>query len=188
MLKKEFREEDIQRIRNIVTKKYDDNTKSQSGYKKLYTKYNEGDVWEENDRTWTIKNGIKQNITKLDKAKELTKIPIICPSCSKSMKHHLDQKMYKIHKTCMDCVAKAETEIRRLGKWEEYENSMIGEGVESFIKDYEQMLEDLINQTNQGFVTEAGDVEEWKGKIDKNKAQTTAHEFLNELKKSIQGS
>jgi len=186
MLKKEFKEEDIQRIRNIVTKKYDNNTRVQSGYTKSYMQYNEGDIWEENDRTWTIKDGIKQNITKLDKAKEIIKIPILCPSCKKPMKHHIDKKMYKIHKTCMDCVAKAETEIRRLGKWEEYEKAMIGEGVEHFIKDYEQMLEDLLNQSNKDFVTEAGDIEKWKGKIDKDKARTTAHEFLTELKNSIQ--
>ena len=188
MLKKEFKEEDIQRIRNIVTNKTGDNTRVQSGYKKQYKKYKEGDVWKEDDRTWTIKNGIKQNITKLDKAKEATKIPLLCPSCGKPMKHHLDKKMYKIHKTCMDCVAKAETEIRRLGKWHEYEKAMIGEGVEHFIKDYEQMLEDLLNQQNEGFVTEAGDVEKWKGSIDKAKVKTNAHDFLSKLRDSVQDS
>jgi len=100
----------------------------------------------------------------------------------------LDKKMYKIHKTCMDCVAKAETEIRRLGKWHEYEKAMIGEGVEHFIKDYEQMLEDLLNQQNEGFVTEAGDVEKWKGSIDKAKVKTNAHDFLSKLRDSVQDS
>ena len=69
MLKKEFREEDIQRIRNLATGKVGDKTRVQSGYKKQYQKRKEGDIWEEDGRTWTIKNGIKQNITKLDKAK-----------------------------------------------------------------------------------------------------------------------
>jgi hypothetical protein len=65
---------------------------------------------------------------------------------------------------------------------------MIGEGVEHFIKDYEQMLEDLLNQQNEGFVTEAGDVEKWKGSIDKAKVKTNAHDFLSKLRDSVQDS
>ena len=50
VLKKEFREKDVARIRNIVNKKYGDKTTTQIGYTKSSADYKEGDVWEENDK------------------------------------------------------------------------------------------------------------------------------------------
>ena len=87
LLKKEFKQSDVQRVRNIVNKDFTGKTKIQSGYQKTYTKYSEGDVWEESGKTWTIKNGIKQNITKLDYLKKQARVPLSCPKCEKSMKH-----------------------------------------------------------------------------------------------------
>ena len=56
-----------------------------TGYTKAKEFHDEGDIWEEDGTSaWTIKNGIKQNITKLDKAKEGIVLPLFCPSCSKS--------------------------------------------------------------------------------------------------------
>jgi hypothetical protein len=83
---------------------------------------NEGDVWEEADgRQWTIKNGIRQNVTKLDGAKT----PWWCPKCSKPMNHRFDIKFWRIRGHCMDCNIKLETEIRRQGKWKEYERNVM---------------------------------------------------------------
>ena len=70
LLKKEFKQEDVQRARNLINKKFGDKTKIQSGYQKAFVKHNEGDIWEESGKTWTIKNGIKQNVTKLDSVKD----------------------------------------------------------------------------------------------------------------------
>ena len=47
VLKKEFRERDVQRLRNIITKKYGDATGVQVGYEKQTEDRLEGDVWEE---------------------------------------------------------------------------------------------------------------------------------------------
>ena len=82
----------------------------------------EGDVWEDhNGKQWTIKNGIRQSITKLDDAKT----PWWCPTCSKPMNHRFDIKFWRIRGHCMDCNVKFETELRRQGKWEEYERSIM---------------------------------------------------------------
>lgn len=82
----------------------------------------EGDVWEDvNGKQWTIKNGIRQSVTKLDDAKT----PWWCPRCSKPMNHRFDVKFWRIRGHCMDCVIKDETEIRRQGKWEEYERKVM---------------------------------------------------------------
>lgn len=82
----------------------------------------EGDVWEDvNGRKWTVKNGIKQTVTKLDDAKT----PWWCPRCNKPLNHRFDVKFWRIRGHCMDCVIKDETEIRRQGKWEEYERNIM---------------------------------------------------------------
>jgi hypothetical protein len=82
----------------------------------------EGDVWEDvNGKQWTIKNGIRQTVTKLDDAKT----PWWCPKCSKPMNHRFDIKFWRIRGHCMDCNIKMETEIRRQGKWKEYEQSVM---------------------------------------------------------------
>ena len=63
VLKKEFKSKDVERLRNLVQGKYGDKTTMGTGYEKTKEFHGEGDVWEEDSRTWTIKNGLKQNIT-----------------------------------------------------------------------------------------------------------------------------
>ena len=65
MLKKEFNPKDVNRARNLITKKGNQGSNTQSGYKKSTQDYKEGDIWEERGKKWTIKNGIKQTINKL---------------------------------------------------------------------------------------------------------------------------
>lgn len=82
----------------------------------------EGDVWEDvHGKRWTIKNGIRQTITKLDDAKT----PFWCPKCSKPLNHRFDIKFWRIRGHCMDCNIKFESELRRQGKWEEYERKVM---------------------------------------------------------------
>ena len=69
ILKKEFQKKDVERLRNLMKGKYGEKTRSSVGFTKSQEFYKEGDIWEVDGRTWTIKNGIKQNITKLDNAK-----------------------------------------------------------------------------------------------------------------------
>ena len=182
VLKKEFRESDVQRVRNIVNKDYTAKTKSQTGYQKASKRYKEGDVWEEGSKIWTIKNGIKQNITKLDEAKKAIRIPLRCPNCGGPMKHHLAKKMYKIHGFCFDpCTVEMEASLRKAGLYQQYEKRMIQGNIQAFMNDVEQWaLEVVSEQTSQSFVSEAGDIEDWKGNSkDKNK------ELLDNVKQYV---
>jgi len=139
LLKKEFKQRDVQRVRNIVNKDYTAKTKAQTGYKKIIGKYKEGDIWEESGKNWTIKNGIKQNVTKLDAAKKAVRIPLRCPNCGGPMKHHLAQKMYKIHGFCFDpCTVEYEADLRKAGLFEQYEQRMMQGSMKLFVKDIEQ--------------------------------------------------
>mgnify|MGYP003135916150 CR=1 FL=1 len=64
VLKKEFKKQDVERIRNLVKGKYGDKTRSSVGFTKKTEFHKEGDIWESDGRFWTIKDGIKQNVTK----------------------------------------------------------------------------------------------------------------------------
>jgi hypothetical protein len=48
------------------------------------------------------------------------------------------------------------------------------------------MLELALNDNNESFVTEAGDVEKWAGKgVDKQKITTELQEYIQKLKEHI---
>lgn len=181
LLKKPFKESDIQRMRNILSGNFGDKTKTQSGWEKVKQHHGEGDTWEENGKTWTIKNGIKQNVTRLDALKQLVLFPISCPKCKKSMKNHeLNKKMYSIHGTCIDCVVEKEQQIKLQGKWEEYEQSIMKGNQREFLKDLEQALDSWYNEKDN-YVSEQGDTETWLGG-DKKDAYERLKEQLSEIK------
>ena len=185
-LKKEFNKADVQRIRNIVNKDYTSKTKSQSGYKRSSKRHKEGDIWEEGGKQWTIKNGLKQNITKLDSAKKAVQVPLRCPKCGGSMHHHLSKKIYKIHKMCFDCFIDYEAELRRNGLYEDYLMHSRKGNLKLFIKELEQRFSEAL-EYNDSFVTEQGDVETWKTNNSKVKEQMTEkfQEYITYLKSKL---
>jgi hypothetical protein len=183
LLKKEFKSKDVNRARNLIKKDFSAKTTTGTGYEKAYTAYKEGDIWEENGRQWTIKNGIRQNITKLDTAKKALQVPLTCPKCGGSMKHHLSQKMYKIHKMCFDCVIDYEAELRKAGLYQAYERNMMQGSMKAFARDIEQWVLDTLSATNT-FVTEQGDIEDWNSNNEKFKEQINSNlqQYLKHLK------
>jgi hypothetical protein len=163
-LNKEFSEGDIQRMRNIISGNTGNSTKTQSGYNKIQVNYSEGDVWEENGKTWTIKNGLKQTVTKHDALKAMVEFPLTCPCCLKPMKDILlNRKMYHIHGTCFDCVIEMEHKLRMEGKYETYEKQMLNSNKNATIDDAEQGFDEFFTSKNNTFITEAGDIEKWNG-------------------------
>jgi bacterioferritin-associated ferredoxin len=186
-LKREFNQRDVQRMRNIITKDYSAKTTTQIGYTKIQAERKEGDVWEEDGRKWTIKDGIKQSVTRFDKLKKVLNLPLVCPNCGKAMKNDtLNKKMWPIHSKCFDCVITMETELKRIGKFEEYARGLMNTGAKAYIKDLEDALLDLVGESNDVFVTEHGDVEKWAGKgIDTTKITKEIQEHIQELKDAI---
>lgn len=163
LLKKEFKQSDVQRVRNLVNKDYTASTKSQTGYQKTYQRHEEGDIWEEGGKQWTIKNGIRQNITKLDAAKKAVRTPLRCPKCGGPMKHWLAKKMYKIHGFCFDpCTVEMEADLKKAGLYEQYEKRMMSGNIKAFADDIENWVLETIN-TKSSYVTEDGTVEDWGG-------------------------
>ena len=186
VLKKEFQEKDVQRLRNLMTGKYGDKTIKSVGYRKAQVTHNEGDIWEEDGRTWTIKDGIKQNITKLDKAKKSYVVPLFCPKCKKQMKLKNDHELYKIHKMCLSCVVDMEHQLQKDGKWDEYQQKIKNNEIDNKIKDFKDYVKDRLSESNNNFISEAGDKETWKGKIDEKRVDehlSQVIEYLESLKK-----
>jgi len=186
LLKKEFKEKDVQRLRNLITKKYGDSTSTQIGYNKKEEEHLEGDVWEEDGKTWMIKNGLKQTVTKLDSVKKAARMPFLCPCCSSPMKNSLDKKMYPLHKMCFDCVVKTETKLKAEGKYEEYAKNLVTKNILTHIEEAEQFIEEYAESVNNTYVTEQGDIEDWEGGVDKNKVVDKWKEELQEMKKALE--
>jgi hypothetical protein len=132
----------------------------------------EGDRWKDSEgKEWEMKNGIKVRVTKLDAAKT----PWWCPRCSKPMNHKHDIKFWRIRGHCMDCVIKDETEIRRQGKWEEYERKVMLRNYIAEVKDKIAELQNYHDTVSKPEFINADEtkilmVERWDVDIDKVKA------------------
>jgi|TARA_B110000908_G_scaffold172157_1_gene238037 hypothetical protein len=178
-LKKEFSKKDVRRMRNLITGNAGASSDMQIGYKKKEIDYKEGDIWVEDKRTWTIKNGIKQTISKLDAVKKEVFMPLCCPECSRVMKKRLDKPNYNLHKKCFDCVIDFEGKLRLRGEYDDYLKNLENKNKIDILNETELYLLDVVNNTNEGYVSEHGDVERWKGGIDKIK-------MTAEIKKNAQ--
>jgi hypothetical protein len=190
MLKKEFRKKDVNRARNLIMGNSGDSTGTQIGYNKKEEDYKEGDVWTEGRKTWTIKNGIKQTVSKLDAIKKEVFMPLCCPKCNNVMKKRLDKPNYNIHKMCFDCVVDFEGKLKHTpGKYEKYIKELELNNKLAILDQTESYLLGVVNTSNSGYVSEDGVVEKWVGGIDKKKwtkditkyASKTREKFEKEL-------
>jgi|TARA_Y100000389_G_scaffold198275_1_gene234472 hypothetical protein len=185
-LKKEFQEKDVERLRNLITGKYGKKTGSSVGFSKAEEFYAEGDIWESDGRTWTIKNGIKQNITKLDKAKKAHVMPLLCPCCKKIMKKRIDKPSYNLHKKCFNCVVEMEHKMRIEGTWEKYIYNLHNQQIDHNLEEFKNFVKEKLKESNNSFVSEDGDVEKWVGKLDEDKVNeylASVEEYAKALKK-----
>lgn len=180
VLKKEFKEKDVNRLRNIIQGKFGEKSSTSVGYTKIQEFHKEGDIWFESGKKWTIKNNIKQNITKLDNAKKTMHLPLFCPECKAFMKHKFDKPFYLQYDRCWSCQISFETELRRLGIWEEYQNNIFNTDIDCVIEDFKIWSDEAMNETMNSYITEAGDVENWVDKS-KNKNKSNREETIKYL-------
>ena len=186
MLNKEFKRKDVERMRNLIGGKANESSELQVGYTSKKEDHKEGDIWEEGGKKWTIKNNIKQTATKLDKMKKEAILPLFCPECSNLMKKRNDTKMYNIHKMCFDCVIDMEGKLKIEGKYDEYESNAIANNAKAYAHHLESYLIEALNTSNTQYVSERGEVERWKGGIDKEKLTKEIKESIVEFKEGIE--
>ncbi len=139
----------------------------------MINSYKEGDVWTERGKTWTIKNGVKRTVTKMSETRKKLHTPLACPKCSKSLSHWLDQKMFTFNGCCHDCTIEFEHELRKQGKYEEYEKNRILSNAKGFMVDLESYMTEFIKESNNNLITEDGDVEAWIGNSGKRLEELT---------------
>ena len=161
-MKKYIPEHKVQRMWNLVTKKFNDKTKIQVGYGKTEGEHLEGDIWEERGKKWTIKNGITQTVTKLKEARKKVLTPLFCPCCKRVMKEKLDKKMWKLYEKCCTCVFDYESDLRVSGKFKDYEAKKMANNYVDWLKDLKSFAKSFIGSINRdGYITERGKVENW---------------------------
>tara|TARA_R110000824_G_scaffold3852_2_gene18453 strand:- start:3182 stop:3751 length:570 start_codon:yes stop_codon:yes gene_type:complete len=180
ILKKEFGKKDVKRLRNLIKGKSGERTGAGIGYTKKQQFHNEGDIWSEDNRKWTIRDGIKENITKLDKFKNIS-VPLFCPECNNIMNKQLDLHYYRAHKKCLDCTTKFETQLKLEGKWEDHIKKTHNREIDQIIKEYKAFMKDKLSESNEGFVTESGEVEKWIGGINLERAEDALEEGIKYL-------
>jgi hypothetical protein len=185
VLKKDFNKKDVERLRNLVKGKAGERTGQGIGYTKKEEFYKEGDIWEADGRKWTIKDGIKQNITKLDKFKTAA-VPLFCPSCKGIMNKQLDPHYFKAYGMCLNCTTEKETKLKLEGKWEDHKTQIHNKDIDKLIEEFKSFIKAKSEQSNSGFVTESGEVERWIGGVDQEKLDKELREgleYLENLKK-----
>jgi uncharacterized protein YbaR (Trm112 family) len=181
-LTKEFSKREVQRMRNLITGKLGESTQIQAGWEKQREDREEGEVWEENGKQWTLKNGIKQSVTKMDDLKKLIVLPLCCPNCKKPMKvNEANKKMYSIHGQCLDCTVEMETQLKIAGKWEEYEKAFMDNNHKTYISDLEEAIDSWYKES-ESHITEDGTVETWTGGS-KTKVYEELKDKISEVKR-----
>ena len=187
MLKKEFSKKDVQRARNLIMGNSSASTGTQIGYNKKIEDYKEGDIWTEGRKTWTIKNGIKQTVSKLDAIKKEVHMPLSCPCCGKIMKHRLDKPNYKIHKKCFDCVVEFEGKLKHVpGRYEKYLKELKLKNNLASLDELESYLLDAVNTSNSGYVSEDGVIERWVGGIDSKKWTKDIKKYTSKTREKLE--
>lgn len=152
------------RIRNILAGDYTAKSKIQAGYHKKKEDYKEGDEWEEDGKRWTMKDGIKQTVSKLDVVREFMAMPLCCPQCGNRMKKKLDKKFWRLKRICFDCTIEEDTNRMIDGTFKEYEKKLITKNVCAWVKDMEQSITQYVKEANiNRNITEDGQREEWVG-------------------------
>ena len=187
MLKKEFKKKDVNRLRNLIQGKTGNSTGTQVGYIKKQVDYKEGDIWTEGKKTWTIKNGIKQTISKLDAIKKEVFMPLCCPKCGNVMKKRLDKPNYKIHKKCFDCVIKFEGKLKhKPGRYEQYLKELEIKNKLTLLDKAESYLLEAVNTSNEGYISEKGELERWVGGIDSEKYSKEIKKHSKRVRKNLE--
>jgi|TARA_R100001015_G_C4547537_1_gene110158 hypothetical protein len=87
---------------------------------------------------------VKERQETLDRTDALkgARTPWFCPKCKKTMKSHLDDKMYRLYDQCFDCQVKFEAKLRAKGTYENWERQKVLNNKLAWIKDQKSGVQD----------------------------------------------
>lgn len=161
-LQKQFTERQVQRMRNIITKNTGDKTHVQVGYENTII-HNEGDIWEEDGKTWTIKNGIKKSIPKMARIKAMHHMPLACPQCGVHMDQESDywKHVYRLTQKCPKCATSEQ--VKKANQDQNYYENLYESNKNAKLDDLEKEFEAFLQERKTKFLTESGESEGWVG-------------------------
>jgi hypothetical protein len=166
-------------------------------------RHNVGDVWEETDTvtgiTYVIeqREGFRIKKTKNSEVlqsvrEELRSFPNCqketCTCMASSKTHPLDEKMRKIHGMCFECVIEMEHELKKSGKYEEYERNKIRENALAWLATAEQdvkLLRETYTQAAKFVSNSDGVTETWTSKMTPEEFDATIQEQFNKFKENF---
>jgi len=101
------------------------------------------------------------------------------------MKKRLDKPTYKVHKMCFDCVIDFEAKLKIEGKYNNYLKKLQLTNRLTEIDEMESMFLDLANQSNEGYISEHGELERWKGGVDTSKMSAAISEAAQKGREAV---
>lgn len=156
-----------------------------------------GEIWEEeiNGTLYTIeqKNGFRvkkpKNSISADIKEYLNSFPN-CPkeTCTCNAPNKLDNKMRVYHGKCFDCVVEMEHELRKQGKYEEYEKNRIKNNAVAWLKKAEEdvkMLKKAYTEASTLVTNADGLTETWAAKMTPEQFEESVQQKFDEFKKEF---
>jgi hypothetical protein len=189
--------QNVKAVQQLLDGTHKFQTKKTVGFSDAQSKKSEhreiGDVWEETDSNGNVhvieqREGFRIRKTKNSEIFQSIRDELQSfPNCRKDTctcigTHQLDQKMRKIHGMCFDCVIEMEHELKKAGKYDEYEQNKIRENAMAWLRDAERdvdLLKQAYTQVQQFVSNSDGQVEHWSAKM-------TAEEFENTIQKQFE--
>lgn len=155
-----------------------------------------GDIWEETDthgNTYIVeqRDGFRIRKTKHSDIFQTVRDELHAfPNCRKDVctcigTHPLDQKMRKIHGMCFDCTIEMEHQLKKDGKYEEYEQNKIRENALAWLRDAErdvELLKQAYTQVQEFVSNSDGVTETWTAKMSVEEFEQTIQKRFEEFK------
>ena len=140
-------------------------------------------------------DAVKQG-DKIDRMTDIFKdarMPWFCPTCKKTMKKRLDNKMWLLYNHCFDCQIDFENKLRIDGKFEEWEESKVKANQKAYLEDLLVSLDEWKNASKIEFQEQVGvqdlemKKEKWIQSQEKTKEMADkAEEFIRKTLKEIE--
>ena len=119
--------QNIKVIREILNDEHHTQTKKQFVNNDVnIINRNEGDIFEEDGKSWIIKNGIKISNKKTGSWSDIYQFKNCNKEkCNKNQYNvtRYDMEYHKIHGCCVNCFTELQTKMILEGTWEEYEKN-----------------------------------------------------------------
>jgi len=190
--------QNIKTIKQMIDGTHRTQTKNQVGMYSgnIHKKRDIGEIWEEtiNGTIYEIeqKQGFRVKKPKNSVREEIQDYLESFPNCKKDCTctnpTQLDKKMRILHGMCFDCVVEMEHDLKKQGKFEEYERNRIKRNAEAWLKRAEddvQILKQAYTKSSEFVQNSEGDVETWHAKMTPAEFEDTVQKQFNEFKQQF---